>query len=104
MRIHTLQATSTVIMKLHLLHIVVELQMIEGFWWGLQGMQTAAQVTELEVPLQCRVAWLRKNYSYFEDEHRELLMGKLDALTKTSGKKVCRCGLATTLPLHEQVI
>ena len=55
---------------------------------GVQGMQTAAQVSELEVPLHCRVAWLRKNYSYFEDEHREVLMDKLDALTKTSGKKV----------------
>lgn len=54
-------------------------------------MQAAAQVSELEVPLQCRVAWLRKNYSYFEDEHRDVLMDKLDALTKTSGKKVhCR--------------
>ena len=56
----------------------------------MQGMQAAAQVTELEVPLQCRVAWLRHNYSYFEDEHRDKLMSKLDALTKTSGKKV-RC-------------
>lgn len=55
---------------------------------GVQGMQTAAQVSELAVPLHCRVAWLRKNYSYFEDEHREVLMDKLDALTKTSGKKV----------------
>ena len=52
-------------------------------------MQAAAQVTELEVPLQSRVAWLRRNYSYFEDEHKDLLMAKLDALTKTSGKKVC---------------
>lgn len=59
--------------------------------WGLQGMQAAAQVSELEVPLHCRVAWLRKNYSYFEDEHREVLMHKLDALTKTSGKKVHCC-------------
>lgn len=55
---------------------------------GVQGMQGAAQVSELEVPMHCRVAWLRKNYSYFEDEHRQVLMGKLDALTKTSGKKV----------------
>ncbi len=55
----------------------------------VQAMQAAAQVTELEVPLQSRVAWLRKNYSYFEDEHKDLLMAKLDALTKTSGKKVC---------------
>ena len=51
-------------------------------------MQGAAQVSELEVPMHCRVAWLRKNYSYFEDEHREVLMDKLDALSKTSGKKV----------------
>lgn len=58
---------------------------------GVQGMQTAAQVSELEVPLHCRVAWLRKNYSYFEDEHKEVLMDKLDALTKTSGKKVVCC-------------
>ena len=82
--------------------------MFGGIWLGLQGMQTAAQVTELEVPLQCRVAWLRKNYSYFEDEHRELLMAKLDALTKTSGKKVCCHGqaalkLCCTVPLHAQV-
>lgn len=54
----------------------------------MQGMQAAAQVSELEVPLHCRVAWLRKNYSYFEDEHRDVLMDKLDALTRTSGKKV----------------
>ena len=52
-------------------------------------MQAAGQVTELEVPLQSRVAWLRSNYSYFEDEHKDMLMAKLDALTKTSGKKVC---------------
>lgn len=52
-------------------------------------MQAAAQVTELEVPLKSRVAWLRRNYSYFEDEHKDLLMAKLGALTKTSGKKVC---------------
>ena len=58
---------------------------------GVQGMQAAAQVSELEVPLHCRVAWLRKNYSYFEDEHRDVLMDKLDALTKTSGKKVSSC-------------
>ena len=63
---------------------------------GLQGMQAAAQVSELEVPLHCRVAWLRKNYSYFEDEHREVLMGKLDALTNTSGKKVLKA-LALTV-------
>lgn len=55
---------------------------------GVQGMQAAAQVSELEVPLHCRVAWLRQNYRYFEDEHRDVLMDKLDALTKTSGKKV----------------
>ena len=54
-----------------------------------QAMQAAAQVTELEVPLHSRVAWLRHNYSYFEDEHKDVLMRKLDALTKTSGKKVC---------------
>ena len=54
-------------------------------------MQAAAQVTELEVPLHSRVAWLRHNYSYFEDEHKDVLMRKLDALTKTSGKKVCHC-------------
>ena len=53
-----------------------------------QAMQAAAQVTELEVPLQSRVAWLRKNYSYFEDEHRHVLMGKLERLTQASGKKV----------------
>lgn len=58
-------------------------------------MQTAAQVTELEVPLRSRVAWLRKNYSYFEDEHKDKLMGKLEALTKTSGKKVKRIQLST---------
>ena len=52
-------------------------------------MQAAGQVTEREVPLQSRVAWLRSNYSYFEDEHKDMLMAKLDALTKTSGKKVC---------------
>lgn len=53
-----------------------------------KAMQAAAQVTELEVPLHSRVAWLRHNYSYFEDEHKDVLMRKLDALTKTSGKKV----------------
>lgn len=52
-------------------------------------MQAAAQVTELEVPLQSRVDWLRRNYSYFEDEHKHLLMAKLEAFTKTSGKKAC---------------
>ena len=57
---------------------------------NVQAMQGAAHVTELEVPLSSRVAWLRKNYSYFEDQHKDVLMGKLDALTKTSGKKVCR--------------
>lgn len=55
----------------------------------LQAMQSAAQVTELEVPAHSRVAWLRRNYSYFEDEHKDVLMAKLDALTRTSGKKVC---------------
>ena len=61
-------------------------------------MQAAAQVTELEVPLQSRVAWLRKNYSYFEVEHREVLMGKLEALTRASGKKVSDL-LSVKLPL-----
>lgn len=51
-------------------------------------------MTELEVPLSSRVAWLRKNYSYFEDEHKDVLMSKLDALTKTSGKKVCCSGFS----------
>lgn len=64
---------------------------------GVQGMQGAAQVSELDVPMHCRVAWLRQNYSYFEDEHREVLMDKLDALTKTSGKKV-HCCLKTSTP------
>lgn len=59
-------------------------------------MQSAAQVTELEVPLHSRVAWLRRNYSYFEDEHKDVLVTKLDALTRTSGKKVC----ILSQPLH----
>lgn len=65
-------------------------------------MQTAAQVTELEVPLRSRVAWLRQNYSYFEDEHKHVLMAKLDALTRTSGKKVSPlvAALELNIPLH----
>ena len=67
---------------------------------GVQGMQAAAQVSELEVPLHCRVAWLRKNYSYFEDEHRDVLMDKLDALTKTSGKKASSCWMQQSADLR----
>lgn len=65
-------------------------------------MQAAGQVTELEVPLQSRVAWLRSNYSYFEDEHKDMLMAKLDALTKTSGKKVCSPSANQNTGLQDQ--